>query len=74
MEREVGMNGHDIVGGILAVKAGVDTIKSLSGLFSPKKMPEAGLIPVYHLVPRSGTAKPIDQALGTRISKAVPVA
>jgi hypothetical protein len=49
MEREVGMNGHDIVGGILAVKAGIDTIKSLSGLF-PIKKTKSGLIPVYHLV------------------------
>jgi hypothetical protein len=47
MEREVGMNGHDIVGGILVVKAGVDTIKSLSGLFRATKS-NATLIPVYH--------------------------
>ena len=62
------MNGHDIVGGILAVKAGIDTIKSLSGLF-PIRKTKAGLIPVYHLV----AAKPLKvdppaPAVGTEIS------
>ena len=43
------MDGHDIVGSILAVKAGVDTIKSLCGLLPGKRRDDA-LIPIYRLV------------------------
>jgi hypothetical protein len=72
MEREVGMNGHDILGGILVFKAGIDTIKSLAGWF-PAKKSGGGLIPVYHLV-RAKPAKtdPPAHAIGTEISKAAP--
>jgi hypothetical protein len=72
MEREVGMNGHDIVGGILVVKAGVDTIKSLCGWF-PAKKPGGSLIPVYHLVKAKPTrTDPPAHAIGSEISKAAP--
>jgi hypothetical protein len=47
------MNGHDIVGGILALKAAIDTVRSLGGLFPGRKAKPA-LIPVYRLVPAAG--------------------
>lgn len=71
------MNGHDVVGGILAVKAGVDTIKSLCGLL-PVKKADAALIPVHRLVPAAKVAAAREQwalprqAAGTEISKAAP--
>ena len=49
------MNGHDIVGGILAVKAAVDTIRSLGGLL-PWKRTNPNLIPVYRLLPATDAA------------------
>ena len=42
------MDGHDIVGSVLALKAGVDTIKSLCGLL-PARRRDDKLIPVYRL-------------------------
>lgn len=54
------MNGHDIVGGILAVKAAVDTIKLLGGLL-PGKRANPSLMPVYRLLPAR------DADLGRRV-------
>ncbi|MDB5360678.1 MAG: hypothetical protein JWO51_1975 [Rhodospirillales bacterium] len=71
------MNGHDVVGGILAVKAGVDTIKSLCGLL-PIKKADTALIPIYRLVPSTEVAAAREQwalprqAVGTEISKTAP--
>ncbi|HLZ65880.1 MAG TPA: hypothetical protein VKQ29_06590 [Aliidongia sp.] len=49
------MDGHDIVGGIVAVKAAVDTLRSLAGLL-PGRRRSAALIPVYRLVSMNATA------------------
>lgn len=44
------MDGHDILGGILVVKAAVDTLRSLGLPFGRKSDPR--LMPVFRLVPR----------------------
>ncbi|HEV2677629.1 MAG TPA: hypothetical protein VGV37_24070 [Aliidongia sp.] len=45
------MDGHDILGGILAVKAAVDTLRTLGTLpFGRKGNP--GMMPVFRLVVR----------------------
>ena len=45
------MNGHDIVAGILVVKAAVDTLRSIIALLRGKR-PADDLVPVYRPVPK----------------------
>ncbi|GGF47022.1 hypothetical protein GCM10011611_61800 [Aliidongia dinghuensis] len=42
------MGTHEIVGGLLAVKAAIDMVRSLGGLLRWRKDP-ADLVPVYRL-------------------------
>jgi len=41
----------DVISGLLAVKAAIDTIRSISGLLQERRPPPEPL-PVYRLVPR----------------------
>jgi len=41
----------DIISGLLAVKAAIDTIRSISGLLQERR-PAPEPLPVYRLVPR----------------------
>ena len=59
------MNGHDIVGGILALKAAIDIVRSLGGML-PGRRVKPGLIPVYRLVPAGGAD--FDCAKGTTLA------
>ncbi len=55
------MNGHDIVGGILVVKAAVDTIRSCVALVRGRP-PVSALVPVYRPVPKPTRAGSSDAA------------